>query len=235
MHVNFSMTNPLGIETPGYWEACGGVIPVILWSKEGIFKYFSLTAICQGLIYQTDLLSWLLSLNWNLCRNFVLSLSVPTYQSSAQALTSLSVGVLWCSDERTPHGQEDIPFSLLQAEEHELRNVNTQLLKSKLLWPWQEGAVGQYPPRVLLPEFLLGSFSFVAVTTTVPENLGRCCFDWLLCQPCSLCLRKSERWLVWQPSLEHPETLEMETLVPKDVRGQERPMQSYIYLENFVL
>jgi len=29
--------------------------------------------------------------------------------------------------------------------------------------------------------------------------------------------------------------VEMETVVPKGMRGWERPMQSYIYLENFVL
>lgn len=62
----------------------------MLWIRERIFKYSTPTPVMDK-IAQTDfLLFWFMSLSWNICRHFLLSLSVFSYQSSACFLVS------WC-------------------------------------------------------------------------------------------------------------------------------------------
>ena len=95
----------------------------------------------------------------------------------------------------------------------------------------------------LLPSFLFRSFSSVAVTTTCPQKAGEKRL-WPVAMSTVLPLPAESRELVGMATLLGAPgdarwgtgSLEKaQTLVPKGMRGQERPMQSHIYLENFVL
>lgn len=253
VYIIFPFLSPLGIETSVYWEAYSVVKTVILWIRERIFKYSTPTPICQGLNssgWLLTVLPYVPELKYFQELHSFLSLSLPTI-AQPKPLLPCQLDVLWCSDERTSQEREGTPVSLLWAEEHRDRKASTQLLKSKLWWPWQEGTMGQYLLRV--PASSLHSHGEASLLLQwpprVPEKLGRSCFGRLLCQPCFLCLHKAEYWLVWQPPRSIQRCLvgdrlfgegtvvavEMETHVLKCVRGQRSHVQSYVYLENLVL
>lgn len=186
-------------------------MPVILWTREGIFKYSPPTAICQGLKSP----DWLLTV-WTyipelkylqeLC-SFSLCICLPKLSPGTCFLVS------WCP---LMFGWESTP----RVGRHpHLCVVGRRTHRQKSQYPaFEEQAAvagagrcrGAVPTEgaQLLPSFLLRSFSLLLQwPPPVPEKLGRSCFGRLLCQPCSLCLQNAEIWLIWQHSSEHPEML----------------------------
>lgn len=157
-------------------------------------------------IAQTDFLLFrFTSRSWNICRNFLLPLSVSSYQSSACFLVS------WCP---LMFRWENSP----RAGRHPCRFVvgtGTRAEKSQYPAFWRVSSCGRGRKEpwgstnqgCLAAPFIPVEKLLLRWPPPVPEKPGRSCFGQLLCQPCSLCLQKAERWLVWQPSLEHPEML----------------------------
>lgn len=179
-----------------------------------------------------------MSLNINICRNlFFLYIPFPKLTPSNCFLVS------WCplmlGWENTPRAGKHPHQFLGRGREREepisrVWRVSSTGHGRKVLWGstpegscWETSIPLQWPPPV-------------------PEKQWRSCLGWLLCRLCSLCLQKAKLWLVWQPSSEHPRMLDEEQALwrkhwgvsgggsscAKGYEGQERPMQSHIYLEN---
>lgn len=197
--VRFPLISPLGIEIPDYWEPCGVVIPVIIWIRKGISKYSPPTLICHGLNTPgvVFLLSYVPELKY--LQELVLSLYSPSKAHPKQLLScqlvSSDVGM-----REHPKSRKTSP-SVSDGLRNRERRANTWILKSELHWPWQEGAVGQYPWGCLVAPFvLLRSFNSAALTTTCAQKAAERLL-WLVAMSTVLSLPAESQVLVGMATL----------------------------------